>query len=310
MPLHPLHLRALTPTLHHTPQHQGRAPVSRLNVPTPFLSLARRVNQKPTSSSSSCLHPPAAPCPRCPAPAEPALTPPLLPPPPHHPAPEHPRLSRLTPPHRLRSPPDPHALSFRPSFLLPPGKPALARQQQSTNHQEPGGGEPSHPRIAAKPPTLPVLAHHPHPAKPWHLRISTRGTHYRSHFITATDDPQQHLFSPHPKPVSWSLHHNPCLAARLCSPPDLTTRTTHPRSPPYPRVDHHPAAGERSPLPVTRLNPPPPAAPLPGLRLSTRGTHQMHTPYRGEFITPRTRGTRARQLPNKSTSRQVGKHPL
>ena len=89
--------------------------------------------------------PPAAPCPRCPAPAEPALTPPLLPPPPHHPAPEHPRLSRLTPPHRLRSPPDPHALSFRPSFLLPPGKPALARQQQSTNHQEPGGGEPSHP---------------------------------------------------------------------------------------------------------------------------------------------------------------------
>lgn len=142
-----------------------------------------------------------------------------------------------------------------------------------------------------------MLAHHPHPAKPWHLRISTRGTHYRSHFITATDDPQQHLFSPHPKPVSWSLHHNPCLAARLCSPPDLTTRTTHPRSPPYPRVDHHPAAGERSPLPVTRLNPPPPAAPLPGLRLSTRGTHQMHTPYRGEFITPRTRGTRARSPP-------------
>lgn len=157
-----------------------------------------------------------------------------------------------------------------------------------------------------------MLAHHPHPAKPWHLRISTRGTHYRSHFITATDDPQQHLFSPHPKPVSWSLHHNPCLAARLCSPPDLTTRTTHPRSPPYPRVDHHPAAGERSPLPVTRLNPAKPwhlhpAAPLPGLQLSTRGTHQMHTPYRGEFITPRTRGTRARQLPNKSTSRQADK---
>lgn len=249
MPLHPLHLRALTPTLHHTPQHQGRAPVSRLNVPTPFLSLARRVNQKPTSSSSSCLHPPAAPCPRCPAPAEP------------------------TP---------------------PPATPTTKRRGRTKT-------DPS-PRIAAKPPTLPVLAHHPHPAKPWHLRISTRGTHYRSHFITATDDPQHHLFSPHPKPVSWSLHHTPCLAARLCSPPDLTTRTTHPRSPTYPGVNHHTCTyllisaittrSSRTPPPPNAAKPPTP--PSPGI--STRGTRPINPCRLHPFLLPRGKPKNHRPL--------------
>lgn len=94
-----------------------------------------------------------------------------------------------------------------------------------------------------------------------------------------------------PPRVTFTVHHtphprNPCRLHSSC------ILQTLPRSPPYPRVDHHPAAGERSPVNLTRLNPPPPAAPLPGLRLSTRGTHQMHTPYRGEFITPRTRRTR------------------
>ena len=94
----------------------------------------------------------------------------------------------------------------------PPATPTTKRRGRTRE-------DPS-PRIAAKPPTLPVLAH---PAKPWHLH---------------------------------------------------------------------------------------PAAPLPGLRLSTRGTHQMHTPYRGEFITPRTRGTRSPAEPalaNFPTNRQADK---
>ena len=97
----------------------------------------------------------------------------------------------------------------------PPATPTTKRRGRTRE-------DPS-PRIAAKPPTLPVLAH---PAKPWHLH---------------------------------------------------------------------------------------PAAPLPGLRLSTRGTHQMHTPYRGEFITPRTRGTRSPaepahpRNPRSPTSQQIDK---
>ena len=118
--------------------------LTRLNVPTPFLSLTRRVNQKPTSSS--CLHPPP------------------------HPAPA-----------------------------------ALAHQQQSTNHQEPGRGEPSHP---------PVPRLNPPPC-------NTRPQPYRGQFITPPLRARRPFLLPRGK---RKKNHPPALIA-LCN--ECTMQALH-----------------------------------------------------------------------------------
>ena len=94
----------------------------------------------------------------------------------------------------------------------PPATPTTKRR---------GRAQPPPPVSRLNPPPYPCSLTTPTPPSPgiFTRGTRTRGTRYRSHFITATDDPLHHLFSPHPEPVSWSLHHTPC-AHRLTPPVD------------------------------------------------------------------------------------------
>ena len=204
-----LNLRPVPPTSQQIDKSESRKAdklastprLSRLNVPTPFLSLTRRVNQKPTSSSSSsCLHPRhTIPPPRSPASSRAEPTPCL-----HRPC------------SSTRSPAEP---------TPPPATPTIKRRGRTR-------ADPS-PRNAAKPPHLararspppPRQALASPPAEPTTVHTSSQqqmtpcitSSHptrspYRGHFITP-----------------------PACTARLRSPPDLTPSAARgTRPPPYP----------------------------------------------------------------------------
>ena len=185
-------------------------------------------------------------------------------------------LARLAPPHRLRSPPDPHALSFRPSFLLPPGKPALACTRLRV------------------PPSLLCNPHHGMIALCNHCKLLSPCTptlplplRYRSHLIPPR---LHHLPAGCPSFPSYPPVNQPPPTARespscptSCAPPSPCVRRLHLYPPPCIR-------SRPCPLRSPRLHPPrrsltctpaalPASAPLPDLTPpSPCPLHQQHTP--------------------------------
>ena len=206
----------------------------------------------------------------------------------------------------------------------PPATPTTKRRGRTKT-------DPS-PRIAAKPPTLPVLAH---PAKPWHLHPRNPPAP-----VPCTTHTRSCLHAP-PSPSPGARHLRPALIA-LCNeytmqslhsatrtrgtrtlssltPPAFLLRapplpaeppavswslhhTLHPRSPTYPGVNHHTCTyllisaittrSSRTPPPPNAAKPPTP--PSPGI--STRGTRPINPCRLHPFLLPRGKPKNHRPL--------------